>query len=140
MNIMEEDPIQLTNDELGCPRCKIQLVEGKSSYYFQRVKVGSFESLRCEFCGYFILTENGFKESTKAIARFGLSEPQGEVTTVSVDTALQLFYPNISETHSTLISTEEKKQETLADYSEIVNQKIVTTPLLITSEFRFSKK
>ncbi len=74
---MGEDPIQLSNDELGCPRCKVELIEGKSPFYFQKVKVGSFDSLRCEFCGFFILTETGFKESSKAITKFGLFEPIG---------------------------------------------------------------
>ncbi len=67
-----QDPIQLPNDEFGCPRCKTELNEGKSPYYFQSVKVGSFDSLRCEFCGYFILSEEGFRESTKRIKSLGL--------------------------------------------------------------------
>ena len=66
------DPIQLSNDELGCPRCKTELVKGKSPFYFQKVKVGSFDSLRCEFCGYFILSEEGFRESTKKMKSLGL--------------------------------------------------------------------
>lgn len=67
-----QDPVQLSNEELGCPRCNTELVDGKSPLYFQKVKVGSFDSLRCEFCGYFILSEEGFRESSKKIAEMGL--------------------------------------------------------------------
>ena len=72
---MGKVPIQLSNEELGCPRCKIQLVEGRSQFYFQHVKAGSFDSLRCDFCGFFVLTETGFRESTRAITKLGLIEP-----------------------------------------------------------------
>ena len=101
---MDEDPIQLENDEFGCPRCKVQLIESKSSFYFQRVKAGSFDSLRCEFCGFFVLTENGFKESTKAIYKLGLAEPieeepiEGDFTMSSSFIRLELFHSVMSHT------------------------------------------
>ena len=136
---MEEDPIQLENDELGCPRCKVELVEGKSSVYFQKVKVGSFDSMRCEFCGFFILTDTGFRESTKAITKLGLIE--GEDYTGIEDTAIELFYPNVSDTQSVSISLkDEEEEETLVNTSIISKSKITTTPLLVTSNFKFLKK
>ena len=137
---MGEDPIQLSNDELGCPRCKVELIEGKSPFYFQKVKVGSFDSLRCEFCGFFILTETGFKESSKAITKFGLFEPIGEDFTGIEDFAIELFYPNMSENNSILLSIQEKEQETLAHDSILVQHKSTTSALLLTSKFRFLKK
>jgi len=69
---MNDDPIQFDSNELSCPRCKTLLVKGKSPFYYQGNKMGSFDSLRC-ICGYFVLTEIGFKESTKAIRQFGLT-------------------------------------------------------------------
>ena len=136
---MEEDPIQLANDELGCPRCKTPLVEGKSPFYFQKVKVGSFDSLRCDFCGFFILTEIGFRESSKSITKLGLVEPIGDDFTGITDTAIELLYSNMSETQSPSISIQDNKEETPANASFITKSKVTSTPLLI-SKFRFTKK
>jgi len=137
---MEEEPIQLSNDELGCPRCKTQLVEGRSPFYFQRVKVGSFDSLRCEFCGFFVLTKTGFRESSKAIIKLGIVEPIGEDFTGIMDSAIELFYPNRSENHSMSISIQDKEQETLANSGVLVQHNPTVTPLLLISKFRFPKK
>jgi len=67
--IMNEDPVQFDNGELGCPGCKAPLTEGKSPFHYRGIMLGSFDSLRCDFCGYFVLTESGFVESSKAITR-----------------------------------------------------------------------
>lgn len=135
---MNEDPIQFDNDELGCPRCKTPLTEGKSPFYHHEIKVGSFDSLRCDFCGYFVLTESGFRESTKAIIQHGLTEPVGDFTAI-VDDTMKLLYPNASEIMSNPISVEELKSETPALNSTVTRDKATITPLL-TSEYKFLKK
>ena len=136
----ELDPIQLSNDELGCPRCKTQLLEGRSPFYFQRVKVGSFDSLRCEFCGFFVLTETGFRKSSEAIIKLGIVEPIGEDFTGIMDSTIELFYPNMSENYSMSISIQDKEQETLTNSDMFVQHNSTVTPLLLVSKFRFSKK
>ncbi len=68
------DPIQLDNDELACPNCISALIEGKSAFYFKKYKVGVFDSLKCEFCGYYVLTEKGFIESSKKMKDLALTE------------------------------------------------------------------
>jgi len=135
---MNEDPIQFDNDELGCPRCKTPLTEGKSPFYHHEIKVGSFDSLRCDFCGYFVLTERGFRESTKAIIQHGLTEPIRDFTAI-VDNTIKLFYPNASEIMSNHISVEKLESETSARNSTVTRDEAATTPLL-TTKYKFLKK
>jgi len=136
--IMNEDPIQFDNDELGCPGCKAPLTEGKSPFHYRGIMLGSFDSLRCDFCGYFVLTESGFIESTKAITQQGLTEPVGDFT-ATVGDDIKLSHPKASEIMPVHISAEERKSETLAYDSVVTGDKVTATPLL-TSEYRFTKR
>ena len=72
----DELPIQLENDALGCPRCKVELISRKSKVFVDRIDIGSFDSRSCAFCGFFLLTTKGFDESAKVIKRFGLDVQQ----------------------------------------------------------------
>lgn len=72
----DELPIQLENDALGCPRCKVELISRKSRVLVDRIDIGSFDSRSCEFCGFYLLTTKGFDESAKVIKRFGLDVQQ----------------------------------------------------------------
>lgn len=72
----DELPIQLTNDALGCPRCRVELTNRKSRVFIDGTTIGMFDSLACEFCGFFLLTEKGFDESAKIIKLFGLDIPR----------------------------------------------------------------
>ena len=67
-----ELPTQLENDALGCPRCIVELVNGKSRVFVDRTNIGAFDSLSCVFCGFFLLTAKGFDESAKVIKQFAL--------------------------------------------------------------------
>ena len=67
-----ELPTQLENDALGCPRCIVELVNGKSKVFVDRTSIGAFDSLSCVFCGFFLLTAKGFDESAKVIKQFAL--------------------------------------------------------------------
>lgn len=77
MPVHDDDdlPIQLENNALGCPRCRVELSSNKSRVFVDRIYIGAFDSLACGFCGFFLLTEKGFDESAKEVKRFGLDAP-----------------------------------------------------------------
>jgi len=135
--IMSEGPIRFDSDELGCPHCKSPLSEGKPPFYYREVLAGSFDSLRCDFCGCFVLTESGFMESTKAITQQGLTGPVGDSTAI-VGNDIKLSYPKASEIMSDHTSVKECKSETLAYNSIVTEDKATITPL--ASEYQFRKK
>lgn len=72
----DELPIQFADDSLGCPWCRIKLTNHKSRMFIDGTDIGMFDSLACEFCGFFLLTEKGFDESAKAIKLSGLVIPK----------------------------------------------------------------
>lgn len=72
----DELPIQLESDALGCPRCMVKLSNSKSKVFVDGIDIGSFDSIACKFCSFFLLTEKGFDESAKAIVSFGLDMPE----------------------------------------------------------------
>ena len=75
----DELPIQLTNDALGCPHCHVELTNRKSRVFIDGRTIGMFDSIACEFCGFFLLTEEGFDESAKVIRLFGLNRLEQDV-------------------------------------------------------------
>ena len=64
---MDKDPIQLTNNELGCPDCKIELIPDKIPYHWKRKLLGYFDGIKCTKCNYSLLTEKGFCDSGNVI-------------------------------------------------------------------------
>lgn len=75
----DELPIQLTNDALGCPHCRVELTNRKSRVFVESVTIGMFDSMACEFCGFFLLTEKGFDESAKVITLLGLDRLEQDI-------------------------------------------------------------
>ena len=64
----DELPILLANDTLGCPGCRVELTSRESKVSVDGTAIGMFDSMACEFCGFFLLTEKGFDESAKVVS------------------------------------------------------------------------
>lgn len=64
---MEKDPVELAQGKLGCPDCKYPLVPGLTPFYYKGDKLGAFDGIVCEMCGFGLLTEKGYEDTGKAI-------------------------------------------------------------------------
>lgn len=64
---MEKDPVELAPGKLGCPDCRYPLVPGLTPFYYKGDKLGAFDGIVCEMCGYGLLTEKGYEDTGKAI-------------------------------------------------------------------------
>lgn len=67
---MEKDPVELEPGKLGCPECRYPLVPGLTPFYYRDDYLGAFEGIVCEMCGFGLLTEKGYEDTGKAIARW----------------------------------------------------------------------
>lgn len=108
---MEEVPVQLPNGDLGCPYCKTQLVNGKSPYYCKGVRVGAFDSVRCQFCGFYVLSDEGRMKSLDALIELGLISVE-EDTTETVTPVFDVLCPAITQTSRVLPAEEMKETST----------------------------
>lgn len=64
---MEKDPVELAPGKLGCPDCRYPFVPGLTPFYYKGDKLGAFDGIVCEMCGYGLLTEKGYEDTGKAI-------------------------------------------------------------------------
>lgn len=64
---MEKDPVELASGELGCPDCRYPLVPGLTPFYYKGHKLGAFDGVVCDMCGFGLLTEKGYEDTGKAI-------------------------------------------------------------------------
>ncbi len=64
---MEKDSVELAPGKLGCPDCRYPLVPGLTPFYYKGDKLGAFDGIVCEMCGYGLLTEKGYEDTGKAI-------------------------------------------------------------------------
>ena len=72
MSQKDRPAIQFDDDGLGCPQCRVRLASGKSNVFVDDINIGAYDSIRCEFCGFFLLTAKGFDDTKRAIHRYGL--------------------------------------------------------------------
>ena len=56
---MESGPIELAPDKIGCPECRSPLEPRLVPVYHDGSKLGAFDGMACEMCGYGQLTEKG---------------------------------------------------------------------------------
>lgn len=94
---MEEDPIELSPGKLGCPSCKIPLVDGLTPYYHEGDKIGSFDGIICEMCGYGLLTEKGCEDSINAVKSLGYITTNYSIENKYIEIIYQIFNANITE-------------------------------------------
>lgn len=64
--------IQFDDGGLGCPQCRVRLAPGRSNVFVDGLNIGAYDSIRCEFCGFFLLAAKGFDDTKPAIRRYGL--------------------------------------------------------------------
>lgn len=72
---MEKDPVELAPGKLGCPDCKYPLVPGPTPFYYKGHKLGAFDGIVCEMCGFGLLTEKGYEDTGKAIETWDRAPP-----------------------------------------------------------------
>ncbi len=64
---MKRDPIELEPGTLGCPECRYPLEPRLVPVYHDGVKLGAFDGMACEMCGYGLLTEKGRGDRERAL-------------------------------------------------------------------------
>ena len=64
---MEKDPVELAPGRLACPHCRLPLIPGTTPFYYRGRRLGSFDGIACEACGYALLTEKGYEDTGRAI-------------------------------------------------------------------------
>ena len=64
---MERKPIELAPGKLGCPNCRYPLEPSLVPAYHDGAKLGAFDGLACEMCGYGMLTEKGHGDKEQAL-------------------------------------------------------------------------
>ena len=64
---MEKDPIELAPGKLGCPECRYPLAPGLTPFYYKGHKLGAFDGIVCDMCGFGLLTEKGYEDTGKAM-------------------------------------------------------------------------
>lgn len=72
---MEKDPVELAPGKLGCPDCRYPLVPGLTPFYYKGDKLGAFDGIVCEMCGFGLLTEKGYEDTGKAIGAWDRTLP-----------------------------------------------------------------
>ena len=60
-----------------CPQCRVPLERGPSRVAVDGTCVGSHDSVRCDFCGFFLLTESGFEGMLAAAIELGVAASGG---------------------------------------------------------------
>ena len=110
---MEKAPIRLPNGDLGCPYCKTQLVSGKSPYHFEGIRVGAFDSMRCQFCGFYVLSEEGRTDSVNALIELGLISGEEDTAEITVP-VFDLIHP-VGAQSSRVLPAEETKEASVDD-------------------------
>ena len=64
---MNSDPIELAPDMLGCPECRYSLEPRLVPVYHNGTKLGAFDGMACDMCGYGLLTEKGHDAKGRAL-------------------------------------------------------------------------
>lgn len=82
---MSKDPVRLKSGRLGCPSCRYPLVPGRTPFYHDGDKLGAFDGIVCELCGYGRLTKKGRVEADKATRSFGSAKTLCEVPLIVDD-------------------------------------------------------
>lgn len=59
--------MELAPGKLGCPECRYPLVPGLTPFFYKGHKLGAFDGIVCDMCGFGLLTEQGYKDTGKAI-------------------------------------------------------------------------
>lgn len=64
---MKRKPIELAPGKLGCPDCRYPLGPCLVPVYHDGTKLGAFDGMACEMCGYGLLTEKGRSDKGRAL-------------------------------------------------------------------------
>ena len=64
---MKREPIELAPGKLGCPECRYPLEPSLVPVYHEGSKLGAFDGMACEMCGYGLLTEKGRRDKGRAL-------------------------------------------------------------------------
>ena len=64
---MKRKPIELAPGKLGCPNCRYPLEPSSVPVYHDGTKLGAFDGMACEMCGYGLLTEKGHSDKGRAL-------------------------------------------------------------------------
>lgn len=79
---MKRTPIELASGKLGCPECRCPLEPRLVPVYHDGIKLGAFDGMACEMCGYGALTEKGRGDRERALEapdRIPLPYPPADV-------------------------------------------------------------
>ena len=102
---MGKDPVRLKSGRLGCPGCRYPLAPGRTPFYHDGDKLGAFDGIVYELCGYGRLTRKGRAEADKAARSFGSAKTLREVPlivddvyVISTNDALQTASQDLSKT------------------------------------------
>ena len=77
---MKRAPIDLEPGRLGCPECRYPLEPRLVPVYLDGARLGAFDGMACEMCGYGVLTEKGRGDRERALKahdRIPLPHPLG---------------------------------------------------------------
>lgn len=110
---MKKVPIRFPSGDLGCPYCKAQLVSGKSPYHFEGIRVGAFDSMRCQFCGFYVLSEAGHTDSVNALIELGLVSAEEDTAEITVP-VFDHIHP-VGAQSSRVLPAEEMKEASVGD-------------------------
>ena len=80
---MKRKPVELVPGKLGCPDCRYPLEPSLVPVYHEGAKIGAFDGMACEMCGYGLLTEKGRTDKGRvleALDRILLSYPLDNAT------------------------------------------------------------
>ena len=83
---MESDPIELAPGMLGCPECRYPLEPRRVPVYHGGSKLGAFDGIACDMCGYGLLTEKGHDAKGQALE--ALDRP---LLTYTLDNAMETY-------------------------------------------------
>ena len=64
---MKRKPVELAQGKLGCPECRYPLEPSLVPVYHEGSKIGAFDGMACEMCGYGLLTEKGRSDKGRAL-------------------------------------------------------------------------
>ena len=63
---MKRRPIDLAPGKIGCPNCRYPPEAFLAATYRDGAKLGAFDGMACEVCGYGMLTEKGHGDRGRA--------------------------------------------------------------------------
>ena len=130
---MSKDPVKLKSGRLGCPSCRYPLVPGRTPFYHDGNKLGAFDGIVCELCGYGQLTKKGHVEADKAIRSFGSAKTLCGVPLIVDD----IYVINTNDALQTASQNSNKTDVVSTTYNKIPTPLLTVSCKVVRSTMRF---